>query len=58
VHRRLHAGSGFGETPTQREIVVHWMRIRSITGGRIVEDWETIDFDGCKRQLRSSQSAA
>lgn len=54
----IHAGSYFGEAPTRREIVVQGMCFHTIAGGRIVEDWETIDFDGFKRQLRGPQPAA
>lgn len=51
--RGTHTGSFFGETPTRREIVVQGMHFHRLAGGRIAEDWETIDFDGFKRQLRN-----
>jgi predicted ester cyclase len=47
-----HVGSFFGETPTNREIRVQGMHFHAVSNGRIAEDWEVIDFDGFKDQLR------
>jgi predicted ester cyclase len=50
--RGIHAGSFFGESPTNREVTVQGMTFHAIREGRIAEDWEVIDFDGFKAQLR------
>lgn len=50
--RGQHVGPFFGETPSQRTLVVQGMHFHSIVDGRIAEDWEVIDFDGFKAQLR------
>jgi predicted ester cyclase len=51
--RGVHAGSFFGEPPTNREVTVQGMHFHAIQDGRIAEDWEVIDFEGLKNQLRS-----
>ncbi|MFN7977384.1 MAG: ester cyclase [Vicinamibacterales bacterium] len=47
-----HVGSMFGEAPTNRQVAVQGMHFHTVSAGRIAADWEVIDFDGFKAQLR------
>ena len=49
----IHRGSFFGETPTQKQVVVRGMTFFVFTGTRISEDFEVIDFDGLRRQVQA-----
>lgn len=51
VLRGTHLGSGYGEPPSGKTIVLHGQTLLRIEDGRIAEDWEAMDEADLRTQL-------
>ena len=55
--RGTHRGSLFGESPTSKQVVAHGAIIYRLRGGRVVEDWESLDEADLRRQVEGDAEA-
>ena len=51
VLRGTHLGSGYGEPPSGKTIVLHGQTLLRIEDGRIAQDWEAMDEADLRTQL-------
>ena len=51
VLRGTHLGSGYGEPPSGKTIVLHGQTLLRLEDGRIAEDWEAMDEADLRTQL-------
>ena len=56
VGRGTHSVSIFGEPPTSRPITIFGMTDYRFEGGRIAEDWESLDEAELRRQVAAPES--